>query len=832
MGKGIIRENKGGGLYYLEIVYDRQRIERELPILQKKYDDLEDKLYSGSRAQDETIRLEMAVIQKYIDYLNTHAPENQFIETYCADYTDDLEVGTEVGTIEFGRSLRSIIDNGGGSYSQYYGCVIQPGWKGNAAYSKERDGILSTVLGMSPAAFFVNLALNPAYMKWKPRYRYGSVTKLNGDYANVSLTDFIYFSSHERTPIDIDQSLELSNVKIEYMDCDGDAFREGDEVVVEFTGQKWSTPKVIGFTGLPPECDAERYYSIIFEKSKTASGWVPESGADLFVKAYFKTNANGDIIWISESEASAKCNLADTWNMTTNYPFGFIYQFTYDPSYAKGPSHIETWSYMPMKLECPDKDYAPFASWLPNTWGRFTAIYSDGRNTAVPRSAGVYLVGSQHVEIYMSNLGIGVITKEDEAYCPLNGVNRIETETWQEQIDGYLIARFLFGTTAVGEASYSQAGSGGGSTTCVDNFPDFLISSYNPSLGRSVVLVGISGPEYGFFGGGSQYYFTASFRAYHESLDTYACNRVGGVWPVLVPTDIVWPFGQRNPPSQHPATWTDDIAGWFHVLDDDGMFESMVKDNYKSFGHGSYGVDDDYVHNTSEGEPIDFPVWKWTGGTEYRCPCDEFIGYPDGRSNPTWRSGTLNTNTYYSSGTLKCGGGLWGVFEPNAMPWECWNQWTPLLDDDEEEPTPLEWEGFQTSLNHYSAGQEVIQASTVYYEFKQTKAPQIDRIFYRYQDTDIRLVVNFSQQSAGDGEGFGQCSFVVIFDSNGNIITSGDYGYHMTFLEDKDVDITSGGASVFSRFYSRSKASSEFLSKKSSLDCVSTFGPFMLMEKE
>jgi len=44
----------------------------------------------------------------------------------------------------------------------------------------------------------------------------------------------------------------LSNVPIEYMDgVNGDAFVEGDRVVVEFTNQNWNYPKVIGFESNP-----------------------------------------------------------------------------------------------------------------------------------------------------------------------------------------------------------------------------------------------------------------------------------------------------------------------------------------------------------------------------------------------------------------------------------------------------------------------------------------------------------------------------------------------------------------------------------------------------
>ncbi|MCK9362151.1 MAG: transglutaminase-like cysteine peptidase [Syntrophales bacterium] len=48
--------------------------------------------------------------------------------------------------------------------------------------------------------------------------------------------------------------VKLLAVPVEYMTCNSSAFIVGDEVVVEFTGQNWLTPKVIGFTKNPRAC--------------------------------------------------------------------------------------------------------------------------------------------------------------------------------------------------------------------------------------------------------------------------------------------------------------------------------------------------------------------------------------------------------------------------------------------------------------------------------------------------------------------------------------------------------------------------------------------------
>jgi predicted transglutaminase-like cysteine proteinase len=43
-------------------------------------------------------------------------------------------------------------------------------------------------------------------------------------------------------------------VPIEYMDCNAAAFMDSDAVVIEFQGQDWDDPKVIGFADVPVEC--------------------------------------------------------------------------------------------------------------------------------------------------------------------------------------------------------------------------------------------------------------------------------------------------------------------------------------------------------------------------------------------------------------------------------------------------------------------------------------------------------------------------------------------------------------------------------------------------
>lgn len=51
-------------------------------------------------------------------------------------------------------------------------------------------------------------------------------------------------------------STRLTDVPIEYMNCNSSAFADGDEVLIKFEGQSWNSPKVIGFKSEPQECTA------------------------------------------------------------------------------------------------------------------------------------------------------------------------------------------------------------------------------------------------------------------------------------------------------------------------------------------------------------------------------------------------------------------------------------------------------------------------------------------------------------------------------------------------------------------------------------------------
>lgn len=114
--------------------------------------------------------------------------------------------------------------------------------------------------GMSDAAVAYNLAMEPGHLKWKPLWRYGTLT---ADAANdlCSLTlqspnPARRLSICDGEDLPLDAVLTLTGVPIYYPPCHGAVFKAGDEVLILFEGQDRDRPKVIGFRREPKRCPA------------------------------------------------------------------------------------------------------------------------------------------------------------------------------------------------------------------------------------------------------------------------------------------------------------------------------------------------------------------------------------------------------------------------------------------------------------------------------------------------------------------------------------------------------------------------------------------------
>lgn len=154
-------------------------------------------------------------------------------EAWCTDYTEDAT--GYVATLEIpGESDLILIDAGGRSP------VLAT------------DGYLRSRGLMAPWQAYFNAAILPGWQKFKPTYRWGTITALDedADTATVSLAEARSSAQH----LLVNQETTLSNVPVLYMECNAEAFSVGDRVVVEFQNQDLGSPRVIGFLDNPVPC--------------------------------------------------------------------------------------------------------------------------------------------------------------------------------------------------------------------------------------------------------------------------------------------------------------------------------------------------------------------------------------------------------------------------------------------------------------------------------------------------------------------------------------------------------------------------------------------------
>lgn len=287
MGKGRIVGGGTSGEYQVELVFSRDRITKriaafnqQLSIISEQISKLEseilsletdiallrfeilalevDKVKNADTIKQKNNQISAKIEEKYqknnrrsaldlirtgtqkkIDYLNANMPADETISAWCADLTENLT--GEVGTIEIPGERGDVL--------------IQPGYNNNALYNGSRDGILEPAIAGTPAGTFWNWALLPGWQKWKPTYRTGYITAKDGEYCDLTL---------DATPssargLDINAYDTFSNVPIIYMSCDEAAFSVGDHVVVQFDGQSWDNPTVIGFVDNPKGCGGFRF---------------------------------------------------------------------------------------------------------------------------------------------------------------------------------------------------------------------------------------------------------------------------------------------------------------------------------------------------------------------------------------------------------------------------------------------------------------------------------------------------------------------------------------------------------------------------------------------
>lgn len=200
-------------------------------------------------------------------------------DAWCADLTTNRAAGSYVATMEI-KGEPDLV-------------VIAPGARAwNAA-----DGQMLGREMMSPWQVFWNAAVLPGWQKWKPTYRWGTITTIDYDANTCSVALADALSSAQR--LGVNQVSTIDNVPISYMTCNAEAFEVGDRVIVQFILQSWRMPSVVGFLDNPFSCTKYviRYEDVYASNSLIAEYKVRKGGTAFGCVAPERQQPNPFLYW-------------------------------------------------------------------------------------------------------------------------------------------------------------------------------------------------------------------------------------------------------------------------------------------------------------------------------------------------------------------------------------------------------------------------------------------------------------------------------------------------------------------------------------------------------
>lgn len=138
----------------------------------------------------------------------------------------------------------------------------------NVVWNPSNDGIMQRTALESPEQTFINLAFLPAVQKERPMFRTGVLSSIPvNNVANVIL-DSAKSSQHD---LNINEAITLSEVPIDFPSCAPNSeilFNKGDKVLIQFVNMSWGSPSIIGFADKPYPC-------VLVDISTVAASYVP-----------------------------------------------------------------------------------------------------------------------------------------------------------------------------------------------------------------------------------------------------------------------------------------------------------------------------------------------------------------------------------------------------------------------------------------------------------------------------------------------------------------------------------------------------------------------------
>lgn len=207
--------------------------------------DAVDKLNADKEARDKRI----AVLEKIKTVVATP------IHAWACQQLPEYAVGATVSTAEapgwydkLGRPTSVMMGDPPTAYNyDEYDVNVLP--------QANTTGQLRNAEIMSDALIFVNIALEPGHFKWKPLWRYGTLTAQTEATFTVELP---LLNARTMLSFGADMALDANHTLTSVPNLGCGPLSVGDDVLVQFTGHNRDTPTILGKRREPRACEEGR----------------------------------------------------------------------------------------------------------------------------------------------------------------------------------------------------------------------------------------------------------------------------------------------------------------------------------------------------------------------------------------------------------------------------------------------------------------------------------------------------------------------------------------------------------------------------------------------
>jgi len=211
----------------------------------------------------ERLKAENMAREKRITLLESIKNTPATMDVWCVDYDESLAVGAVVDSLEVpgfwkepGNAQTSVLYKD--TPSEKTVSWIERSWNlPPTGRLGQPTGMLTPAEGLTDAAAFVNIALEPGHLKWMPQWRYAFITAKSGATAAISISAESARPASNESPLSLDRAATYTNVPFRYP-CGHSVFSTGDEVFVLFEGDNRDQPVIIGFRQEPEKCSGGR----------------------------------------------------------------------------------------------------------------------------------------------------------------------------------------------------------------------------------------------------------------------------------------------------------------------------------------------------------------------------------------------------------------------------------------------------------------------------------------------------------------------------------------------------------------------------------------------